>query len=540
VTAGLVGPRLFWDVAPARSKFALLLMLVGCAAYLRWTPAVPDLAAQVARADVARVTGSTSWWTGWFGGVSLPAYSVLVPVWMGLLGVGLTGVVAVVAGSAATSRLMRDAPRPVAGAVAGAIAQCADVLGGRITFSVGVAFGVWALVMLRDRRTLATVLIALACLTASPLAALFLGVAVVSVAVADRSRQRMAVGTAVALLLGAGVMAFLFPGTGTMPFHAVDLIAPIGGCVGVVIACRHPLLRIAGGVSLFAIMTFYLVPAAVGQNMTRLVWIAAVPVVIGYSTQSAKRVAALAAVLSLWPVGDLVGQLQMSEAPSAAASFYRPVRAEISRERALAGPIAAGERVEVVDTENHWGSVYLSGLSVARGWDRQVDRSANPVFYEPGALTAASYRPWLNQLAVGWVALPAAHYDYAAVQEATLVRSGLPYLTLTWSNPQWRLYRVDAAKPLISGASLLSVGPDGIALRTKAAATVNVHLRWSPYLQLHNRANGQPLTGCVFNAGGWVRLYVPRAETSVLTSSFDPRLRVTSNDPDCIADLRAQ
>ena len=538
------GPGLEADATATRrppitvaAAVAVVVSVAVAAAYLRWTPAVPDLAAQVARADVARVAGSTSWWTGWFGGVSLPTYSVLVPAWMALLGVGLTGVLAVAVGSVATTRLMRVARRPVAGAVACAVAQAADVLDGRVTFAVGAALGLWTLVALRDRRPVFAAATALACLAGSPLAALFLGLGLVSVALVDPPRRRTAVATAAVLLLGAVVMAFLFPGTGRMPFHAVDLIAPIGGGLVVIIACRVRVLRITAGLSLLAVLGFYLDPFAVGENMTRLVWIASVPVVVAFSTLSTRRVAAIAVVLSLWPGGDLLGQLHLADAPSTAAAFYRPVRAEILRERARAGATGMGQRVEVVDTANHWGSAYLSSLSLARGWDRQVDQAANPIFYEPDALTMASYRVWLRQLAVGWVALPAASYDYASVHEAALVQAGLPYLALAWSSPQWRLYRVVEPAPLVTGARLVSVGPQGIAVSTTGAATVDLRVRWSAYLRLTGPAQIRP-AGCVFDRAGWVRLYVPRAGTVTLTSNFDPRSRLVGTDGDCVADLR--
>ena len=101
----------------------LLVTALLCVGYLIWAPTAPDLLAQVARAGVAARAGSVGWWTGWFGGLSLPSYSVLVPSWMATLGVQVTGVAAVVAGTAGGALLMRDAPRPRAGAVAFAIAS---------------------------------------------------------------------------------------------------------------------------------------------------------------------------------------------------------------------------------------------------------------------------------------------------------------------------------------------------------------------------------------------------------------------------------
>ena len=115
--------------------------------------------------------------------------------------------------------------------------------------------------------------------------------------------------------------------------------------------------------------------------------------------------------------------LRSSSGASAQAAYYQPLQAELESELRAAGPAAVGQRVEVVDTANHWGSAYLSTLSLARGWDRQADHAYNPIFYDDGALTAASYRHWLDSLAVGWVALPAAPLDYASVAEGRLIRA---------------------------------------------------------------------------------------------------------------------
>ena len=52
---------------------ALSLSLVVAAAYLIfWSNAGTDLAAQVARADATRSTGGSTWWGGWYGGISMP------------------------------------------------------------------------------------------------------------------------------------------------------------------------------------------------------------------------------------------------------------------------------------------------------------------------------------------------------------------------------------------------------------------------------------------------------------------------------------
>jgi hypothetical protein len=196
---------------PARSLgVPLLVTAVLCIGYLIWAPTAPDLLAQVARAGVAARAGSVGWWTGWFGGLSLPSYSVLVPSWMATLGVQVTGVAAVVAGAAGGAMLMRDAPRPRAGAVAFAIASIADLVAGRVTFAVGLAIGTWALVALRSRRQLLSVGLGAAAYLASPLAGLFLGLILLAVISSDSARRRVAVTGAGVLVVLGGMMAILF------------------------------------------------------------------------------------------------------------------------------------------------------------------------------------------------------------------------------------------------------------------------------------------------------------------------------------------
>ena len=51
----------------------------------------------------------------------------------------------------------------------------------------------------------------------------------------------------------------------------------------------------------------------------------------------------------------------------------------------------------------------------------------SPIFYD-GTLNADTYRKWLDDNAISYVALSNGPYDWAATDEATLVRGGLPYL----------------------------------------------------------------------------------------------------------------
>ena len=525
-------------------RISLFVGVVIGLAYLRWTPASPDLAAQVARAGLVRRAGPVAWWTGWFGGLSLPSYSVLVPSGMAVLGVSLTGALAAVASGVAMSILARDAQRPRAAAIAFAVASAADLVNGRVTFAVGLAIGAWALVAVRARRVLLVPGLALITFLASPLAGLFLGLALVTVAVLDPTRRRLAIVSAGVLLAAGALMALLFPGIGTMPFSVRDATPTALCCVGILVVCANRYVRLSALLMLFVIPVLIVVPGAVGDNITRLVWVCGGPVVIAYARMSRPALVVAVVLVGLWPASDLVGQLSSTQQPSARHEFYQPLAGALDAQRVAAGDGAIGERVEVVDTVNHWASAYLSGVSLARGWDRQADVGNNPIFYTSGALTASSYHDWLHDLAVGWVALPSAKLDYASVQEGALVSSGLGYLQQVWADGNWTLYRVTDAFPLATaatatGATVTGVDANGITLQTAAAGTVFVRARWSSYLTAVSPDTGRDLPVCVQSAGGWVTLQVPSAERVLLTSHFDPLARVRSPSPACASPRSA-
>jgi hypothetical protein len=125
------------------------------------------------------------------------------------------------------------------------------------------------------------------------------------------------------------------------------------------------------------------------------------------------------------------------------ASYYEPVLSELGRllaDRPIGG---APTIVEVPLTKAHWEAVYLAGhdgISLARGWERQLDTRYATLFYRP-TLTASAYRAWLVENRVAYVALPDVPLDQAGLLEGKLVAGGLPYLRELWHSEHWRLYR---------------------------------------------------------------------------------------------------
>jgi hypothetical protein len=493
------------------------------AAYLVWLPTAPDLSAQIARATVAGTRGNVSWWTGWFGGFSLTSYSLFVPAWMATLGVRTTAVIAVVAAMAAGTILTRDTARPRAGAVAIAIAVFADALAGRVTFAVGLAFAMWALVAVRSRRSVLASALALCTALATPLAGLFLGMILVAVVIVDASRRRTALAAAVVLAVLAVALVLLLPGAGRMPFTATGLVPPALGCAVVLIVRPPRIVVVTTLVTIGALLLFFLVPSAVGSNVARMVWLCSAPTIVACGRLPRRQLLALAtAVAAVWPMTDIVEQVKWSSPPSADASYYQPLLTELKNERQLAGPAAAGQRVEVVDTVDHGASAFVApSIAIARGWDRPTDRSANPIFYRHGALTPDSYHRWLRDMAVTWVAVPAARLDMAARAEAQLISSGLPYLHATWRTPDWTLYQLVDPQPLVLGARVDSVTADSITMTAVARTDVLVRVRWSPYLRAVTAVGSDLVASCVVDSHGWTRVHVAQPGLLTLTSRFD-------------------
>jgi hypothetical protein len=497
---------------------AVPVLLIALYAILR--PPVPDLAAQVARAQAFAASGADVWWTGWFAGLSLPTYSVITPGVMAAISAPATGALAALVTLFLARGLMRGAPRPGWGTLVFGLLDVVDLVAGRVTFAVGLALGlamVWALC--RRWPVLAAGAGVLCCL-ASPLAGLFAGLVSLAVLLTDRSRRMTAACTASALVACGGGLAVLFPDAGVMPTTVLDVLPALGATAAVALLCRLRVLRVAAALVAGACVVFLVMPGAVGTNVTRLVWLAAAPLIAGYGRpperwgaltrgRAAVVVATAVAATALAPALDLTNQLRAAADRSASAAFYLPLVRQLRAERSAAGSV--GQRVEVVDPRTHWSSVYVARqLALARGWNRQVDAAVNPLFYVPGALDARSYTAWLHSLAVGWVAVPDTPLDYAATAEARLVDAGVPALRRTWAGDGWTLYQVRDATSLVQGARLEAVRTAEVIVDVTTAGPVLLRIRWSPTLGIASADGGTAVRACPgVTADGMVRVELP-------------------------------
>ncbi len=529
------------------------------AAYLIWQPASLDLAAAEYRAWLFDHAGYTIWDARWYGGHHLPGYSVLFPPLAGWLGPRLLGALAVAAATWLFERIAFDRHGADAwfGASWFALGAVSALFSGRITFLLGLVFALGCvLVLVRGRRAgpvageddsagraaeivspapparSAALAVALAFVTAlaSPVAALFLALA--GAAAWLGARRLVGLGVAVAALAPVAALALAFPEGGTEPFvsSAFWPVVALAVFALALLPREERVLRI--GVALYALLAIVLfaVDTPVGGNVVRLGALCAGPLAALVLWPRRRLVlACIAPFLLWWQLGPAILDVTTAEGdPSVEAGYYAPLLAELERRGATGGADHATGRLEIPFTKVHWEARHVApAIPLARGWERQLDRKVNPLFYADGPLDAARYRAWLDRMAVRWVAVPDVALDYSAEDEAALIARGLPYLREVWRSNSWRLYEVARAAPLTEPpARILEAGTESLTLAVPRIGQQRLRIRWSPYW---NVARGD---ACVAPDGDWTRLRVRKAGTVHLTMDFSP-LRIASQAARC-------
>jgi hypothetical protein len=499
---------------------AFVVAVVGLAWYVVADPHAPDLAAQVARSAVVHTSGVTDWWVGWFGGLQLPSYSVLAPVFVSAAGARLVGCAATVVAVMAMTDLLRGTRRQAAGAASFAVLAVSDVAAGRLTFALGLAIGLLSLAALRRRHWTALLFAALCCLF-TLLAAFFLGIAAVAVVLADRSRRRLALATTACVLAGGLAGQVLFSQTGNMPFNVLGLLGASVTALGVawLVPLRH--VRVGALLMAAAPLTVMVDPGAIGENVVRLSWLVATPILISTAVPSRRWILTGAVVASAaWPVVITVQQLWTGEGLATTRAFYQPLARQLSSDIARSGRGAIGQRVEVIPTKAHWETSYLSGtFQLARGWDRQADVADDPLFYD-GTLNPVTYHRWLEQMAVGWVARPITSLDSAGRTEAALVDQRPPYLREVWHNANWVLYRVRQSTRLANGASTIRVTPTSVLVHFAHPGRATIQVRWAPYLVAVPSDSNQNGHGCAKANGAFTAITATASGNYILRSDF--------------------
>ncbi|MGX7675456.1 hypothetical protein [Plantactinospora sp. DSM 117369] len=562
-------------------------------AFLLAPPLGTDLSAQVARANFFGRHGSAPLDLGWYAGISPYGYSLFTPPlmhWLGAdaLGPRLAGALALLGSAAALALLMvrTGARRPLLGGLVGAACVAGNLVSGRITYAIGVAFGLLALLALTSPvrpglRWLAAGSAAALAGAASPVAGLFVGLAGVALALAaslparsalppalsavlpgrsaggvrseegtDRGRRRWPSGVAdgAVLAVGSGVpvagLGLAFGAGGWMNISLTDtLTAALASALVALLVPSRRALRTGAVLATLGVLAAFAIRTPVGLNATRLAAMFALPVLVGYGTLPAglvrgwsRRAAGFALVASVALVAVVeppvsVADLRAAGDPTASRSYFQPLLAELTRR--------PPGRIEVVPTANYWEAAYVpEAAPLARGWLRQADQAHNRLFLD-GSVDAQSYGSWLRDNGVRYVALAGAEPSWVGRREAELIRGGLSYLTPVWQHPDWTLYAVTDSPSIVeaigSGAAVdgsdLPDGADGPGPGTPGAELVRAT---SAELAVDVPAAGETLVRLRWSRwlrveGGAGACLAPHGDWTVLRATGPGRYRITGS-----------
>lgn len=532
-------------------------------AYLIAAPASGDMAAASYRSYLFAHSGLTLWDNAWYGGHHLPAYSLLAPALGALLGPRL--VQAITAPVAAVLfALLIEGRFPARGVRVGAcwfaFGVNIELLSGRVPYGLGLAVGLGALLVAQRRRRWAALALAALTSLASPVAGVFLLLACMAWAIGAPARQpgRLAIrrtyassssrfiesrgreasplGIRARVSIGAAalvvilLLAAAFPEGGSEPF-VVSSFGPgatLVVLIAALIAREQRVLR--SGMLLYALgmLVAFLVPSPLGGNAVRLGALTAGPLAACALWGRRRGVLiALAPVLAYWQVVAPVRDFAAAVAdPSVSASYYEPLLGELGR----LGVLARADRIEAVATRVHWEARWLAPhISLARGWERQLDREHDSLFYGTATLTSARYHAWLREEGISYVALPDAPLDPSARAEAKLVGERTPtYLREVWRSAHWRLYAVGDSPGLAqSPAVMRSIGSDTFTLAVPRPGRFLVRVRFTGYWAV------QSGVGCVQRAADdWTQVSAPRAGELRIGVSFSPT-RIFEDGPRC-------
>ena len=522
--AAAAGARHAWTITAALSVVYLII-----------APSSPDLAAADYRSSLFAHAGFSLWDNSWYGGHHLLAYSLLAPGLGALIGTRLLAALSMTAATALFAlvidgRFGAHATRLAAAWFA--LGASIALLSSRVPFDLGLAIGLGCLLAAQRRRAVAAPVLAVLCALASPVAGAFLALACLAWALAGGAR-RTALSLTVAALAPIVLLSIVFPEGGTQPFVASAFYPALAGVVliAALVPREHRELRIGAALYAVALTGSYLIATAVGGNADRLGALAAGPL-LACALLGARRgrlLLVLAPFFLYWqanaPVADFAAS---SSDPAVHSSYYTPLIDELGRLGVGYG--ARPARIEIVATVDHWEARWMAPhVMIARGWERQLDRFRNDLFYESAPLTAVRYREWLQHTAVSYVALPDAPLDYSAHSEARLLSARrLDGLREVWHSRHWRLFAVEGARPLADPpATVTAVDHESLTLRVPRPGSYTVRVRFTPYWALASGA------GCVSRAPeDWTVVRARRAGSVRLVIRFS-LARVFSRGPRC-------
>jgi hypothetical protein len=468
-----------------------------------------DFSAQLYRIGLFHQQGLTLWDSQWYGGHWTLNYSVIFPPVAGVIGVQATEVLSAAVAAWAFDRLVvgHFGTSARVGSIIFAVGTLVQVAIGQLPFLLGECLALAAIWAATRRRWRLTAALAVATPLASPLAGAFLVLAAVAWLLASWPHRRLALAGLVAVA-AVPVLALTlgFPGQGSMPFPAYDFGWLLGlFVVAIALIPRwERTLRTGALLYVAAIVLSFVVPSSMGGNISRLGECVGAPLAACLLWPHRRLLVPAAVVpLALLQWGPSATSFTGRSDPSTQTTYFQPLMGYLNQHAQPAG------RVEIVPTARHWEAADVAPyFPLARGWERQLDTADNPLFYARDQLDANSYRAWLLDNGVRYVALPDVRLDYAAVQEGRLVQAGVPGLVPVWRDRHWQVFEVAGSTGIVEGpAQLIRMDGGNITLDTSGSGVVLVRVRYNSRWTV---AQGN---GCIYRTpSGWTTLVANQAD----------------------------
>lgn len=466
-------PSWSWSWLPA------IVAIANSIAFLFIQPGVNDLWAARARANAAGHGVGLTYWFSWFGGGSTPGnYSVLSPYLSALITPELLGALAAVALTPLSALLLKNTRYPLAGVAMATAAAGINLWSGRVPFILGCAFAVAALLAVRAQHQVPAVVLTLLSVFSSPVSGAFLALGVAGALIETKSHRKISAIALATVAVGLGVVGLAFGTPGPEPFSYWLCLETVAGLLLFLVARPPMYLRTVIYLSTFAALVLVVVPNGLGSNFARMAWFC-LPVAV-VATSGRRLWIALLAAVPIMVVGadGTVNDLRRATEPASQTAFYKPLADELDQLKGL-----ANYRVEIVTHGAHAAyDALLDHAMLARGWETQEDNALNKVLSNR-SLDATSYKVWLDNNSVGYVAIPIAKPSKSP--EYTLVNEGdLPYLTQVWASKDWTVFRVTNPTPIVAPPqNVLDYSQSHLTIRVPCACTFSVRVRFSKFLR---------------------------------------------------------
>ncbi|MFI7871944.1 hypothetical protein [Streptomyces salinarius] len=458
-----------------------------------------DLAAQDAWAEFVGRHPDSAYNLAWYGGMHPVSYSVISPYLMSVLGVRTTMMIAgTVSAGLLTMILIRSrvVRNPLWASLAGLFGLLANAVSGRVTFGLGMMFGLGAVAAVfcwphrwrheRWAKGLCAAPLAALSTMASPVSGLFVGLVAVALFLQKRRPGAWSLGLAPSAVVALSAVLFPFSGTQPMGFGSAVLPLIYAGLVYWFVPSTWKTVRITSAVYGLSVLLVWLISSQIGSNITRLAMLfAGVALVAALPFTVPKSRKWYALVVSLAGFAGWIGFKSADDAihTQPAASWARelaPLVNELQKVGAERG------RVEAVPARSHREASALAPyVNLARGWTRQADMERNPLFYDD-TLNSANYHEWLKRWAVHYVVLPKGEPDGdGGKRERELLQRGLPYLQQIWGDANWQLFKVTDPTPLAEPHAVVRrAEQDEWVIDVQEPGRILVRMPYSPWLSL--------------------------------------------------------